>query len=386
MENARTTHRGRLADRAGFSLPAAILGIILLAALAMFGTALMRGELQSQVRITSRSTAFYAAETGLGRALENWTRPPVVEPGGSWLVDAGDLPGGSSFEVRATRLDGTGAVQPLYAIEAEGRAKGGTIERAGLLATTVPFGSPATGALKAKGKVRVVGQSEVDGWDSVPAPWSPDCPPPSGGRTGVAMTDTSKVTRQGSATIEGDPPVDGVSDTTGFFSFGDLSYWEVAGMADHTIPGPVNISSGPAPSYNADGTCNTGDTRNWGDPEYPGQPCGDFYPIIHVEGDLTASGSGAGQGILLVDGTLSVCGGFTFYGVVVALGEVKSCGSGFKLVGGVVSGQTDLNPSGGLVAGSNRLQYSACAVERVLSRSGASRPEMLTQRSWYSTR
>ncbi|NIU72758.1 MAG: hypothetical protein GWN71_03985, partial [Gammaproteobacteria bacterium] len=95
MENARTTHRGRLADRAGFSLPAAILGIILLAALAMFGTALMRGELQSQVRITSRSTAFYAAETGLGRALENWTRPPVVEPGGSWLVDAGDLPGGS---------------------------------------------------------------------------------------------------------------------------------------------------------------------------------------------------------------------------------------------------------------------------------------------------
>jgi hypothetical protein len=93
-----------------------------------------------------------------------------------------------------------------------------------------------------------------------------------------------------------------------------------------------------------------------------------------------------GQGILMVDGDLSICGGFTFYGIVVARGRIKSCGSGFKIYGGAVSGESELNPGGGAVAGANKLQYSHCVVDRVLSRSKAARPEPLTERPWFQTR
>jgi hypothetical protein len=88
---------------------------------------------------------------------------------------------------------------------------------------------------------------------------------------------------------------------------------------------------------------------------------------------------------LLVDGDFSMCGGFTFYGIIVARGQIKSCGSGFKLVGGAVSGTSDFNP-GGHITGSNILQYSHCAVDRVLSRSKASRPQPMTERPWFQTR
>ncbi|HSG80721.1 MAG TPA: hypothetical protein VLC48_00610, partial [Gemmatimonadota bacterium] len=135
------------------------------------------------------------------------------------------------------------------------------------------------------------------------------------------------------------------------------------------------------------GLCDTSAPLNWGDPENDGRPCSDWFPIIHVTGDLTLAGSGAGQGILLVDGDLQVCGGATFYGPVVVKGRVKSCGSGFRLFGGVVAGESDLNPvGGGVVVGASRIQYSSCVVERALSRSRAGRPTPLADRPWFSGR
>lgn len=378
--------KAKPAGREGFGLPTAVMSIVVFSALALLGIALARHEVRRQVDITSQSRAFYAAETGLARGLENWNRPDILGRGDSWIVDQGSLPGVGQYTVRATKLDDGSTVQPVFSIESEGRAPIGRTQVAALLATTVPLGSPVRGALKAKGRVRVVGQSDVDGWDSVPAPWNVACPAAAGGMTGVVMSDTSKVSKQGAATVEGNPPIDELADTTGWFDFGSFSYQAVTGMADITLPGGTNVSSGPAPSYLVDGSCDTSDNYNWGDPDNPTLPCGDWFPIIHATGDLTAAGGGSGQGILLVDGDFSACGGFTFYGVIVALGEVKSCGSGFKLVGGVVSGETELTHSGGMVAGSNRIQFSACAVERALSRGKAARPEPLNERPWYSNR
>ncbi len=378
--------RMRIQSEEGFGLPTAILGVIVFAALALLGIALTRQEVRTQVRVTSRSAAFHAAEAGLAQGLENWNRPGVLEMGESWVVDEGTLPGGSSYRVVATAMDDGSTVQALFAIQSEGRAPNGTSQRAGLLAATVAPGHPVGGAIKAIGQVRVVGKADVDGWDSVPSPWNGNCPPPTGGLPGALMSDTSKVAKVGAAKIDGDPSVDEQSDTTGWFNFGHLTYEQVTARADHQFPGGTNISSGPAPTLNGDGSCNMSDKYNWGEPLDVSHPCYGWFPIIHVTGDLTAAGNGMGQGILMVDGDLSICGGFTFYGIVVARGRIKSCGSGFKIYGGAVSGESELNPGGGAVAGANKLQYSHCVVDRVLSRSKAARPDPLTERPWFQTR
>jgi len=78
-------YKSRIADEAGFGLPTAILAVIVFTALAVLGIALTHQEVGTQVRVTSRSIAFHAAEAGLAQGLENWNRPDILdtnEPGG----------------------------------------------------------------------------------------------------------------------------------------------------------------------------------------------------------------------------------------------------------------------------------------------------------------
>jgi hypothetical protein len=372
---------------AGFGLLTALMVMFALTALGAFGVGLARQEMRAQVRSTTRTLAFYAAETGLARGMSNWNRPDVPGMGDTWLVDEGTLPGGASYVVHATQLDNASTVYALYAIRARGRTRNGVVRAVGLLAATVPFGSPITAALKSKDQVRVRGQAHVDGWDSIPPAWLNDCPPEDDGLPGVEMTDMSKMSKSGGAQVDGNPPQVQNTDTTGWFNFGDVTYEEMTTYADYTLPGGTSVSgSDPAPSLNADGTCNTSDNTNWGDPLNAGQPCSAWFPIIHVTGNFRGEGSGAGQGILLVDGDATFCGGFGFYGPVVIRGAITSCGSGFKIFGGVVSGSTDIDPTGGMFVGDAQIQYGACVIQRALSRSRGSKPKPLIDRGWYSGR
>ncbi len=374
-------------DERGFGLAGALVCLIVLTALATFGVSLQLQEQRTHFRSESRTLAFYAAETGLIRGLENWTRPDVLESGEAWLVEEGTLTGGASYRVEATKLDDAGTVHGMFALRAVGTAGRGQTRETGLLVATVPLGNPVDGALRTIGQVKVAGRAEVDGHDMIPPTWMDDCPPTLVDAAGITMTDTTKMSRSGAATVDGVPRIDEDPDTSGYFSFGDLSYEEVAAEANITLPHGTNVSgSQPEPSFTAEGKCNTGDPFNWGEPESDGTPCSDWFPVIHVTGDLTLSGNGVGQGILLVDGDLALCGGATFYGPVVVRGKVKSCGSGFRIFGGIVAGESDLNPVGGVVVGSSRVQYSACVVERAISRSRAGRPRPLTERPWFAAR
>ena len=47
---------------------------------------------------------------------------------------------------------------------------------------------------------------------------------------------------------------------------------------------------------------------NWGAPTVKTSPCFNYFPIIYHYGRPQLSGSGAGQGILLVEGNLTVTG------------------------------------------------------------------------------
>jgi hypothetical protein len=383
-----SAQEGQRFDRSGFGLTAAILCLIVLSALALFGVSLQINEHESQIRSSSRTIAFYAAETGLIRGLEDWTRPDVIEEGETWLVAEGTLMEGARYRVEATKLDDASNVHGLFAVRSVGAAGRGQTREAGMLVATVPLGSPVHGALRTIGQVKIAGRAEVDGHDMIPPNWMDDCPPVLEHAAGVTMTDTTRMSRSGASSVDGEPPVDENSDTTGYFDFGDTSYEELATKANITLPHGTNVSgTQPRASYTLDGKCDTNDPLNWGEPEIDRTSCSDWFPIIHVTGDLTLSGSGVGQGILLVDGHLAICGGATFYGPVVVKGKVKSCGSGFRLFGGVIAGESDLNPAaGGVVVGASRIQYSACVVERAISRSRAGRPRPLTDRPWFARR
>ncbi len=378
----------RRLDERGFGLAAVMMFIAVVMAMGVYGISLQRQEHRTQLRNASRAIAFYAAETGLVRGLESWNTPDVTASGDSWIVDEGVLLGGATYRVEATKLDDASTVQALFVVRSLGRAPHGQTKETALLVATVPFGSPVRGALRTVGKVKVAGRAEVSGLDSIPPAWSEECPPALADAAGITMTDTTRMTRSGAATVSGSPRIDEDTNLAGYFDFGSLPYEDVAAIADIRLPDGSNVSGSlPAASYTPDGECDTADPDNWGDPWTPLGPCGDWFPIIHVAGTLTLSGSGAGQGVLLVDGDLSICGGATFYGPVVVKGSLKSCGSGFRLFGGVVAGESDLNPQGGgMVLGASLVQYSSCVVERAISRSQASRPRPLTERPWFGGR
>jgi hypothetical protein len=367
----------------GFGLAATIMLLVVFAVLGLTGLSLARQEQHSQIRRSARSAAFYAAETGLTEGLRNWTKPTGEIPAGtSWFLTKGAVPGGSRYKVQATKLDDN-AIHALYSVRSEGYAYDGTTQHVGMLVKTLVIENPMKAALEVLDSAIVKGTTTISGIDTIPFFWQgPYCTARSPDATGLLMSDTSKIEYNGTPQIYGDPPIGEVSDTAGFFNFGNVTFDDLVAMADIRLPdGTVIDSLGvyPRPSYNADGSCNTADPYNWGDPENPGRPCSDWFPIIYAEGDLGLVGNQAGQGLLLVEGNLKARGGFEFYGPVIVRGTFTQMGT-FLAYGGVKAARGDFG------AGTADVVYSECVVQRALSHISAAKPVPLQEHAWYQVR
>jgi hypothetical protein len=192
------------------------------------------------------------------------------------------------------------------------------------------------------------------------------------------MPDSSKFTEGGGSSYDGDPPMTEDPDTTGMFSFGDITFEDLAATADVVLADGETVST-VQPSYNADGSCKTTDRFNWGDPKNPGQPCSNWFPVIYAEGNLTLNSNDAGQGILLVQGDLQAKGGFDWFGPVMVKGKLTGAGN-FKFNGGVRAKKADM------ATGTSQIYFSNCVLERALSHSAASRPRPLNDRPWFHSR
>ena len=120
---------------------------------------------------------------------------------------------------------------------------------------------------------------------------------------------------------------------------------------------------------------------NWGAPTVPTSPCFNYFPIVYHYGDLSISGSGEGQGILLVEGNLYVQGRIDFYGPVIVTGGVDVRGTGsddVKFYGGILAQNVTLDDS--RLTGNATVNYSSCAIKRALQ--GSAVPTPLNERSW----
>jgi hypothetical protein len=253
---------------------------------------------------------------------------------------------------------------------------GGARQRVGLIARIAPIEFGIRASLTTQGGVSVGGNAEINGADQNPTNWT-SCDPPGPSQAGV-RDNGGTVGTSGSGTVNGTPPVvnDPSINSSTFTTFGGATYAQLAERANIRITGG-NINTAPRV---AGGVCDLTDPYNWGDPHNPAAPCGNYFPIIHVAGDLTINNE-QGQGILLVDGNLTVNGSWDFYGIVIILGDLRTAGGGSAdahFWGGVMARNADLSTQN--LNGHATLNFSSCSILAALQAQSPISP--MRQRGW----
>jgi hypothetical protein len=302
---------------------------------------------------------------------------------GGAASDLGTVSLGSGVDVsrQLSRLTGS-----LFLIRSVGnrRNAAGTVlatRTAGSLIRLVTPKLLMRGGLTAIGSITVTGNATVSGNDSTPPNWleapGVECPPEAD-KGGVVYNGT--LHQGGSSEITGSPPhsLDTTLDSTNLL--GGTNFAALKALRTLTLTSSVS-GVGPALTTGVPPACKTTVENNWGAPLDNTSPCFNYFPIIYHYGDLSISGSGAGQGILLVEGNLNVQGQVSFFGPVIATGAVNVRGTGsddVKFYGGLIASDVQLDDS--KLSGNATVLYSSCANRRALQGSGV--VTRLGERGW----
>ena len=368
-------------SRTGMALPMVLGAIVLIGTLVAGVMYLATQDYRVGANTLNETQAAATAEMGLNHLTTDWdlSRNTSMVTGDTVRKLYTD-PNGTVANVLLTRMNGD-----LFWAVSEAQTRGNSVQYGarrrlgGLLRLNTPNVN-FLGAVTAAGNIRVSGNVNVNGMDSIPTGWT-GCGPATN-MPGSVITPTATTTVNGSVTINGNPPYTtnaAAGDTNTYFNYGSTTYTALAAAADITLPG--GNYSGMAPI--AVGTiCTKSSTMNWGDPvrHSPAAACEPYFPVIHVTGDLKVTG-GSGQGILLVDGDFTKAGNFNFTGVVIARGTIKSTGSNNGVTGVEMAASIDEGDAVTL-AGSTKIQYSSCAVAKALSAS--SYPVVVKGRAWVN--
>jgi hypothetical protein len=246
-------------------------------------------------------------------------------------------------------------------------------------------------ALSTVGNITVGGSSKIVGTDSIPQQWPAGyCDPTQPPKPGILVDSLSNVTTDGKAhVVEGNPPMleENTLTSDSLLLFGETLWEELVAVADKSYSDGQYVKQMHQDSALVSGSfiCMTADDWtaprfNWGDPYNPGGACGDYFPVIHAQGDLIVEASDYGQGILLVEGDLTFKGGFEFFGPVIVRGTVITEGTGGHFNGGLIAANVALNAS--TVLGDAVIQYSSCTISRAVLNSSLTRVRPLQDRSW----
>lgn len=374
----------RLNDERGMALAVTLFALVIIGTL-VAGT-FFSGRLEQQ----SGENTFYAgqaaeaAEAGISDAIGMTTPTSLLAlTAGGAAADLGtvSLGGGVDASRQLSRLTSS-----LFLIRSVGnrRNAAGTplaTRSAGSLIRLVTPNLTVRGGLMAIGQITVTGNATVSGNDTTPSQWlqSPavECPAEAD-KGGVVYNGTLK--QSGSSVITGSPPtqLDATLDSTNLL--GGTSFAQLKALRTLTLTS--NISGiAPALTSSVPAACNTTVQNNWGAPLDKTSPCFNYFPIIYHYGDLSVSGSGSGQGILLVEGNLNVQGQVSFFGPVIATGAVNVRGTGsddVKFYGGIIASDVQLDDT--RLSGNATVLYSSCANRRALQGSGV--VTRLSQRGW----
>lgn len=377
-----------LRDERGMALAIAIFVLVVVGA--MIAGAFFAGTQEQRVGENQRrvQAAFGVAEAGAQERVLSWD-PTTMNKRPQWprdsvVIGPNPAPGGTGsyggysyklgptlWLLDVTGLDHASASSPIA-------GGGGARQRVGIIARIAPVDFGIKASLTTQGSVAMSGNATVDGIDQVPPGWA-SCDPPGPPQAGI-RDQGGNVTEVGNANVAGNPPVlndPTVNDNT-FTVFGGATYEQLAARATITLPGGTYRTE-PAVSG---GTCDRTVLTNWGDGMNPGQPCQDYFPIIHVTGSLTTNGI-QGQGILLVDGDLNVEGSYQFFGITIIQGDLRTSGGGTEEAhfwGGVLAKNADLSSQN--ISGKATLNFSSCTILAALQ--ATSPISMMRQRGWVA--
>jgi hypothetical protein len=359
--------KGFMRDERGMALAVAIFALVVVGA--MIAGAFFAGTQEQRVGENQRrlQQSFGVAEAGVQERIMTWDPtllnrraqypadsvvigPDAVAPGGTGSY------GGYSYRLGPNifLIDVTGRDTRSAAGAVAGG--GGARQRIGMIARIAPVEFGIKASLTTQGAVSVGGNATISGADQ--NPWA-SCDPPGPPQAGVRDQGGS-VGTTGAGTVTGSPPVVNdptIADST-FTKFGGATYASLASRANIRISGG-NINTAPRVT---NGVCDKTDPYNWGDGDNPAAPCGNYFPIIHVQGHMTINNT-QGQGILLVDGDLTVNGSWNFYGIVIIQGDLKTAGGGTSdahFWGGVMAKNADLSTQN--LNGHATLNFSSCSI------------------------
>lgn len=385
--------RGSSEERGGFALPAAIFVLVVLGVLVTGGMFVSRQESRIGFSQEQATRALYTAETALAEVQQGWRTSRMVKlPLWGDSLITGSTPDGE-WSVTVTRTSDVMFFLDATAELTRGGTLAGANRRIGMMARVLTLELEVPGALMTHGGPGFAGQPpRVSGIDVVPPAWEAAgmCTGPLEDKTGITTDDASGITGSGSGKGKGKGGGGGGDGCPGWVSgapcvdedpavdqelesiFDDEAWDELVSKATLSLSGG-NYRPGPSISG---GVCATGAQENWGSPFDPTGPCGSYFPIIHVTGDLRLVGNGNGQGILLVDGDLTAVGTFDFFGIILVRGTTELKGTP-QVWGGIITDET------GKIAGTADLDYSSCVVERaILENDALTRLHPLRERSW----
>ena len=372
----------RMTDERGVALPMAIFALVVIGLLVAGTFFASRLEQQSGQNTLFASQAAEAAEAGLSDALGSTYSTAAslqaIGVGNSSAPITVTLASGISYTESVDQL--TSSVY-LYRSVGTRQSAGATVatRSVGVLARLVSMNIAVNAGLTALGDVTVGGNSTVSGTDATPPEWTAagvTCPP-TADVTGVRYNGT--LTKSGSSSVTGQPVSQLDPSLNNSTIFGGTDFASLKALRTLTLTGNI---SGLAPAViGSPAVCNTSLENNWGAPTDQTSPCFNYFPVIYHYGDLSISGSGAGQGILLVEGNLNVQGQIDFYGPVIVTGGVNVRGTGsddVKFYGGILAQNVTLDDS--RLTGNATVNYSSCAIRRALQ--GSAVPTPLSERSW----
>ena len=379
----------------GMALAVAIFALVIVGALV--AGALFAGTQEQRVGESSRrlQQSFGVAEMGINTVVRTWNTD-TYNLRGVYPTDSVPLPntlatgatprrtgsfGGYLYRLNNNLylIDITGhdTVSGMGAFGGSGRAR----QRVGMLARirVLPLNVQAS-LTTGKGDA-LAGNAVVNGTDQNPPGW-PACGVTGPALAGIRSDAGTSVTTTGSSSIIGSPPVmidPSVSDTT-FSRYGDVTYSQLASRANLTLVGGQDFANSIGPVV-AGGVCNKTVPTNWGDGVNPTQPCGSYFPIIHITGDATIAGV-QGQGILLVDGNLTVMGGFQWFGVTIIQGTLTTAGGGTADAHfwGATMVHDSVSIGTNAISGHANINFSSCALMAALNSTGFVAP--MRSRGW----
>jgi hypothetical protein len=373
------------AGREGFALLAviAVLAVTELLLLGLWRVA--AGSVAAAHESAAQARTRIEAESALRQAIADWDESAAGgQPAGTWYLVPGSVTAVGSVQVAVEALSGNRGTRLLRSTATDvsnGSIRARATAEAILSAVPVDeFWSDFHSAIVSGGDVAIAAGDTIDGTNAgPPLPWTAaECPPlalPGGARAGLAMASGAAVTGTGAALAGSPPMLSGATRATppDFDRIGGVDAVDFHVIADRFEAGSITLSSASAGTV-----CDTSRRGNWGEPSIPGHPCHDYFPIIYSATDLNI-GSGAGQGILIVNGNLTIAAGVRFYGAVLVRGRLDAAGA--ELLGSVrIAGTSGASRLGGA------FRYEDCALDRAFRLApGLRRLYRISDRWWLPT-